>query len=252
MPEAIYKFTQTSSLADVKKIHDDIVDSYLESLVKFHSRINKQSLEQILKIIPSQVGTQVKYTHLDTDRRIEITKRNLQILEKALLVHLICSSNASGLPLGASVSSKIFKPLFLDIGLMQNICGFDPRECINSNDLTNLYRGALAEQFVGQELLAAGGSENIRLFYWSRAQKSSSAEVDYVIVRDGKMYPIEVKSGPSGRLKSMHLFLDEHPHAEKGIVLSSDIYEQQSVERLRFLPLYSRFVTPAFLNLNGV
>lgn len=248
MPEAIFKYTQTNSFTDVKKVHNDIVDSYLESLVKYHSRINRQSLEQILKIIPSQVGRQVKYTYLDNERRIEVIKRNLQILEKALLVHLIHSSDASGLPLGASVSFKIFKPLFLDIGLMQNICGFDPRECINSHNLTNIYRGAIAEQFIGQELLAAGGSENIKLYYWSRAKKSSSAEVDYIIVRDGKLYPIEVKSGPSGRLKSMHLFLDEHPHSEKGIVLSSDIYEQQTFERLRFLPLYSRFAVPSFVN----
>lgn len=97
MPEAIFKFTQTNSFTDVKKVHNDIVDSYLESLVKYHSRINRQSLKQILKIIPSQVGRQVKYTYLDNERRIEVIKRNLQILEKALLVHLIHSAIFSGI-----------------------------------------------------------------------------------------------------------------------------------------------------------
>jgi len=70
-------------------------------------------------------------------------------------------------------------------------------------DLLNIYRGAMAEQFVGQEL-SISQKENI--YYWSRRAKSSSAEVDFVVTIDGRIYPVEVKSGSSGRLKSLHLF----------------------------------------------
>jgi hypothetical protein len=48
-------------------------------------------------------------------------------------------------------------------------------ETINAADLTSVYRGAVAEQYVGQELLASGGSENSKLYYWSRMKKGSTA-----------------------------------------------------------------------------
>ncbi|HNW83223.1 MAG TPA: ATP-binding protein [bacterium] len=243
MPEAVKKFVETGSASAVKKVHDDIIYSYIQSLVKYDSKTDIESLEQIIKVIPSKVGHQIKYTHLDPVRRIEVTKTSLNILEKAQLVNLIHSTTVSGLPLGADISSKIFKPLFLDIGLMQSVCGIDPKESITAADLNNVYKGAVAEQFVGQELLAAGGSENNKLYYWSRQKKSSSSEVDFVFVRNGKIYPIEVKSGSKGRMKSMHIFLEEHPEIEKGFVLSSTFSENQLVDKMVFAPIYSELVS---------
>jgi predicted AAA+ superfamily ATPase len=239
MPEAVKRFIETGSAASVKEVHDDIIHSYIQSLAKYNSKVNIESIEQILRVIPSKVGSQIKYTRLDPDRRIEVTKTSLNILEKALLVNLIHSSSVSGLPLGAESSSKIFKPLFLDIGLMQSVCGIDPKESITATDLNNVYKGAIAEQFVGQELLAAGGSENHKLYYWNRSKKSSTAEVDFVFVRNSTIYPVEVKSGAKGRMKSMHLFLEEHPEIKKGFVLSSTFSQHQLVENIVFAPIYS-------------
>jgi len=90
-------------------------------------------------------------------------------------------------------------------------------------------------------MLASGGSENFKLYYWSRAKKSSSAEVDYLYVKNGQIFPLEVKSGPAGKLKSMHIFLKEHPGVEKGYVMSSGLFEQQKAENLLFMPVYTRF-----------
>ncbi|MBM4310897.1 MAG: DUF4143 domain-containing protein [Deltaproteobacteria bacterium] len=238
MPQAVQAFIATGSLTEVKKIHDDILQSYVQSLVKYNAKAHIESLEYVMTTVPAQVGSQIKYTHLDRDRRIEVTKTSLKILEKALLVHVIHSTHASGLPLGAGAHAKIFKPLFLDIGLMQHICGLDPKESLSAADLTGIYRGAIAEQFVGQELLAAGGSENNKLYYWSRLKKGSSAEVDFVIARNGKIIPIEVKSGSAGRMRSLHVFFAENPHVEKGYVLSSTTHERQVVDKCLFLPLY--------------
>ena len=195
-----------------------------------------------MRSLPSHVGSQIKYTRLDPERRIEKTKTSLQILERALLLHMIKSSDATGLPLNANVSSKVMKPLFLDVGLMQYNCGIQPSDILKAKDLSNVYRGALAEQFVGQELLAAGGSENFKLFYWSRAKKSSSAEVDYLYVKNSRIFPIEVKSGPAGKLKSLHLFINEHPSVEKGYVMSPVVFERQDVDKFMFIPVYTRFV----------
>ena len=242
MPEAVKRYSRTGSLTQSFTVHEEIYQSYLQSLGKYKTRADIDSLDHLMRSLPSHVGSQIKYTRLDPERRIEKTKTSLQILERALLLHIVKSSDATGLPLNANVSSKVMKPLFLDVGLMQYNCGIQPSDILKAKDLSNVYRGALAEQFVGQELLAAGGSENFKLFYWSRAKKSSSAEVDYLYVKNSRIFPIEVKSGPAGKLKSLHLFINEHPSVEKGYVMSPVVFERQDVDKFMFIPVYTRFV----------
>lgn len=194
-----------------------------------------------MRTIPSFIGNQIKYTRLDPERRIEKTKISLQILEKALILQIIRSSNANNLPLGAGVSNKKMKPLFLDIGLVQYNCGISAADIIKAKDLSHIYRGALAEQFVGQEMVAAGGSETRKMYYWARDKKSSSAEVDYLYVHEGSIFPIEVKSGPKGKLKSLHIFMQEHPDIKTGYVMSPIVFGKQRVDNITFIPVYTRF-----------
>ena len=241
MPEAVKRYCKTRSLKDIADVHGEIFQSYLQSLVKYNRRADIDSLDHLMRALPAHVGSQIKYTRLDPERRIEKTKKSLQILERALVFNRIKSSDASGLPLNVTASPKVMKPLFLDIGLMQYHCGINPLDVLQAPDLSRVYQGALAEQFVGQELLAAGGSENFKLFYWSRAKKSSSAEVDYLYVQDGKIVPIEVKSGPAGKLKSLHIFLNERPHVDRGVVMSPAVFEKQYVDKLLFVPVYTGF-----------
>lgn len=238
MPEAVKMFIETGSYNEVRQIHEDMVISFVQSLAKYNTRTDIESIEQVMRTVSSNVGQQVKYTRLDPDRRVEVIKKSVNILEKALIIHPVRAVDVSGLPLGAHISSKVFKSLFLDIGLMQSICGLDPLQSIDATDLTSVYKGSLAEQFVGQELLAAGGSESNKVFYWNRAKKSSTAEVDFVIVRNGEIFPIEVKSGPSGKMKSMHLLLKEYPEISKGFVLSSKKHDEQRLDNMKFYPMY--------------
>jgi uncharacterized protein len=76
------------------------------------------------------------------------------------------------------------------------------------------------------------------LFYWSREARSSQAEVDYLVVRNGRIHPVEVKSGRGGQLRSLHLFLQTYPHCGEGLVFSSAPHGNQPDQRLRFIPLY--------------
>jgi Holliday junction resolvase-like predicted endonuclease len=70
--------------------------------------------------------------------------------------------------------------------------------------------GAAVEQVVGQHLLHAGPFwEKPELFYWAREKPTSTAEVDYVIVCGGRIVPVEVKAGKTGRLRSLWQFVDE-------------------------------------------
>lgn len=93
----------------------------------------------------------------------------------------------------------------------------------------------MAEQFVGQELMAAGQDE---LYYWAREAKSSTAEVDFLITVEGRIHPVEVKSGAAGRLRSLHLLLESHPNCSHGLAFSCPPYAELPEQKLIFLPLY--------------
>ena len=76
--------------------------------------------------------------------------------------------------------------------------------------------------------------------YWSRAgeARGSSAEVDYLVAMDGRIVPIEVKSGPAGKLRSLHLLLREHPQCAPGFVLSEAPFAELPEQGLVFVPIY--------------
>ena len=126
-----------------------------------------------------------------------------------------------------------------DVGLMRYISGMPADREYAKTDLLAIYHGAMAEQFIGQEMVVSQSGSD--LYYWARQAKSSSAEVDYLAVLDGSIHPIEVKSGASGSLKSLHLFLSTYPQSGDGLVFSSRIYAELPKQKIRFMPLYSAY-----------
>ena len=240
MPEAISVYLINESLRDVASVHESLFYSLIQDISKYEKRLDNELIRQILQVIPQNISNVIKYTQLNVGSTLYKIKQVLSVLEKSLLVTRIHSSIASGLPLSCNINNNLFKLCFLDIGLMQFISGIRVLDVIQADDILSIYKGRLCEQFIGQELIAAGGSQNRQLFYWSRAKKSSSAEIDYLIVRNGIITPLEIKHGPSGRLKSLHLFLKEHPGIQYGIVLNSGNIGQ--IDNVFFTPLYSKIL----------
>jgi len=239
MPEAVAKYRRDQSLRNVEKAHKSLYDSYVQDLLKYEKNLGFDAITAILDAIPRQVGSQIKYSLLCEGRSVYKVKTSLHALEKALLVHPVRSSNAGGLPLGGEINRSVIKAVFLDIGLLQYIRGIPAISVLSAENLLDAYHGALCEQFVGQELVAAGGSQNGALYYWSRAAKNSSAEVDYLRVKNGIIFPIEIKKGPTGRLRSLHLLLKGHQNIPYGYVLNTG--NVGTVGRIHFRPLYTLF-----------
>ena len=111
-------------------------------------------------------------------------------------------------------------------------------------DILQINSGIIAEQFVGQELLAYMGKEDgNNLFSWVREEKSSSAEIDFLIAVGPQIVPIEVKSGAIGTLRSLKIFIDgknipfgvrisENPLSFSNRVLSIPFYMIEQLPRL--------------------
>ena len=235
MPECVKTWRDTTSLRTVAEVQTEILDSYRDDFAKYTPKTDPRCLETVLLSVAKSVGEQLKYTRLDEIHTGPTNRKSFDLLTKARIIHKISACNPSGLPLGATANPQKFKAAFLDIGLMQRLCQVPIDTEIRQTDLLAIYRGKLAEQFVAQEMLATGSGE---IFYWSRERRASNAEVDYLLVRNGRIYPVEVKSGAAGALRSLHLMLQTYPESPAGLVLSSRCYSQLPEQKLIFLPLY--------------
>ena len=235
MPAAVKAYAATGGLAASFAVQDDLVATYRADFGKYSSRANQACLEAVLTGAARAVGQPTKYRSLAPGFGDHPIRAAYDLLSTARVLRRVPSASPAGLPLGASASSRRFKTLLLDVGLMQRLSGAPPGLDVARDRLLALYAGALAEQFVGQELVASYG-EGVHC--WLRPAKSSSAEVDYLVASARRVVPIEVKSGPEGRLRSMHQLLKEYPRCAPGLVLSESPYAELPEQGLVFVPLY--------------
>jgi predicted AAA+ superfamily ATPase len=238
MPECVKAWLGSGSMADVFEIQADLAATYRQDFSKYAPHADKRALNNVLSAVAKRVGHQIKYTQLSDEFSGPTNKKAFDLLQLARVIHKISATSPASLPLEASASDKKFKALTVDIGLLHSLNDFRVGREYGKSDLLAIFDGALAEQFVGQELISCG-RENP--YYWSREAKSSSAEVDYLIVRKGRICPIEVKGGASGKLRSLHLLLQQFRGIEQAFVLSTAPFGTMPDQKLTFLPLYYAF-----------
>lgn len=210
MPAAVAEFLESKKLLRCQEVQTAILTTFRNDFGKYAKSTDHEKLQIIFTKAPGLIGQWIKYTKLDPDTPSRILKSALQKLCHAGLIILVYATSGAGLPFVTHMNEKKFKLLFLDIGLVKRACHLD-LEVLFNEDLFLINEGALAEQFVGQELLAYNGKEEMNsLFFWTREQKSSSAEVDYLIAIHSHIVPVEVKAGSAGSLRSLKLFLTEN------------------------------------------
>lgn len=245
MPECVKTYVETGSIAEVFTIQSDLIATFRQDFAKYAQYSDKRCLNTVLSSVAQQVGAQIKYSRLSEGFTNPTIKKAFELLETARLIRKVIASNPGGMPLGAGTNDKLFKAVTLDIGLMSNLCGLNIAKEFQQTDLLSIFRGALAEQFVGQELVASGSGD---LFYWSRQAKSSNAETDYLIEAGNGLVPVEVKSGPTGSLKSLHLLLNTYPNIQKAYVFSDARFGELPEQKILFIPLYFVASSVRFLN----
>jgi len=235
MPESINVFIETGSISNAFEVHKELITTFHDDFSKYAPYADKHCLSDVFKNVAKNIGHQIKYTRLSESFSSPTIKKAFETLLKAKIIKKIPSLSSITPPFNLNISLKKFKTLLLDIGLWQHLSGISDYLELTKSDLSNIYRGALAEQFAGQELICATDGET---FYWARDKKGSSAEIDYLVTIDGKPYPVEIKSGKAGSLKSMHMVLKNYPECPFGIVFSTRSFEKLAEQKLIFLPLY--------------
>ncbi|MCM2280464.1 MAG: DUF4143 domain-containing protein [Bdellovibrionaceae bacterium] len=210
MPEAVKIYVETKSYNEVRAVQRSIMQTYRDDFPKYSSHALSPRVDEILSRLPHVLGKKIKYTEISSDYQAREIKKVLALLKNARLIHFCYHTNATGLPLQAQADLEVYKVYFLDVGLLNYMMGVSWESLQTYNDSSLLTKGLVAEQFAAQHLAySQGGLEEPNLFYWLRDKKTQNAEVDFVLAHQGKVAPVEIKSGQGGKLKSLVQFIAE-------------------------------------------
>ncbi len=210
MPEAVAVHVERGHLLEVADVHASIVETYQDDFAKYARQSQLVRMQAVFRHVPANAGNKTKYSSVDSESQARDVKAAIDLLAKAGVIVKVHHSSACGLPLGAAINPKVFKLYFLDIGLMNSICGvrhLGAAPVINDRFVNE---GSVAEQLIAQHLLFWGPpNRSPELFYWLREARSRNAEVDFLVADSGGILPVEVKSGKSGTLRSLHYFVNK-------------------------------------------
>ncbi len=206
MPEAVAKWDASADWNEVGLVHESLQQAYLEDLLKYGVRTGTTILETVLAAAPNFYGSRFKLQELAVEWRSKALSEAMALLEKAMVLHRARPTYHMQLPLipRARAAHKLIP---LDMGLALSQWGVRPQH-LATTKVEGLLGGRVAEAFVGVQLLARNPHRSRDLHFWTRESKaSSSAEIDYLLPTENGVLPIEVKSGASGSLKSLHQYL---------------------------------------------
>lgn len=238
MPAVVSAFCNKGDIMECQRILSELVQSFRDDFAKYGRRVPAFRIDAVFQSVAEQGLGKFVYSRVSKETSAEQIRRALNTLILAGLVYPVTHTSANGIPLGAEINERYQRMIFLDTGLLQCVLGLDITELLNSEtDIKVVNRGAIAETFVGNEIVKSGTVyQRQQLYCWHREKSGSNAEVDYVVQTGGKIRPIEVKSGVKGSMQSMRYFLQQ-----KGISwgIRTSLENFSEYENIRVYPLYA-------------
>jgi len=188
MPKAVAAYAARENMREVRGIQNDILADYRDDFSKHISPLNTPKVEMIWNSIPRHLSKEKKkfvYKELKEGARAYSYEDAMNWLFATRLVYKVARTAENKLPLASYADDRTFKLYMLDIGHFNAKSGLDISVMINpSDELFGIFNGAMTEQFVMQELIAAGHTP----YYWGR--EKGEAEVDFVIQWRNELVPV--------------------------------------------------------------
>ena len=240
LPEAVKTYCEKQenlfqAFQGVRAVQKDLIDTYMADIAKHSGKVNAMHIERLWRNVPAQLarsmdGSASKFKFKDAVpgyRGYERLAAPISWLESAGLIIRTSLIENAVIPLGSNIKENRFKLYFLDVGLLGAIIHLSPKVLMDFD--FGSYKGYIAENFVAQELLAAGYQD---LFCW----EGRTSEVEFLIESGSQIIPIEVKSGNVTKSKSLTVYEGRY-HPERSIVFSGK--NVKSTNQRTYLPIYS-------------
>jgi uncharacterized protein len=212
MPEVVADYVTNKNLMALQPIYANLMQAYINDIEKY---AKNSSMVQVLRHCIGQIflnaGKRIAYTNFGASNyKAREIGEALQRLQRAMLLQLVFPFTNYTIP--TTINFRKHPKLFvLDTGLMNHLAGLQTK-LIGSEDITEIYAGQVMEQIVAQQIVSTFSNPLLQNQFWVNPKNGSDAELDFVLPYLGYLIPIEIKSGKSGKLKSLLQFMDGVPH----------------------------------------
>jgi len=237
MPAVVAKFIKKQDFLECQNMLNDILVSFYSDFAKYKKHIPAIRIKEVFESVAKQAEGKFIYERAAVQSSNRQIKDALELLIMAGLVYPVTHTAANGVPLGAEINPKIQRMFLFDTGLFQRMLGLNVSDILLSKDFKTINRGALAEMFVALEIVKSSSCYiPVNLYYWQREKSQSTAQIDFLVQKHGKIIPIEVKSGTQGAMQSLRLFMAKKD-IEKGIRTSLENFAHYN--NIDVYPLYA-------------
>lgn len=237
MPEVVKRDIGSGNLADLPKVYESIWATYKEDVEKYTSNsTERRVIKHVMDTAPLHLDQRIKFNNFgNSNYRSREVGEAMRNLDSAKIIQLIYPTTDMEPPIKPDIK-KFPRLQFLDTGLVNYTLGIQA-QLLGMDDLGNAFKGAMIPHLIAQELISLNTITNTKPHFWVREKKQSSSEVDLVYPYADKVIPIEIKSGATGTLKSLHQFMDRanHPYAIRIYAGEFKIHESTTTDGTRFL-----------------
>lgn len=231
MPEAVADYVNNTSIINIRKIQQDILDAYVLDFAKHAPANQVMKISAVWESIPSQLAKENKkfiFSAFGKSARGREYEAAIQWLADAGLIHKSYNISTPKLPLEGYSDKHVFKVFLLDVGLLAAMSKIPASAILEGEQLFAGFNGAFTENFMAQELASQHG----QIYYWTSEGK---AEIDFVLQHNLEVVPLEVKAGTSTHKKSLHAYSEKY---QPRIMARASLLNLKKDGKILNIPLY--------------
>jgi predicted AAA+ superfamily ATPase len=214
MPEVVNNYIKDKNISKLSKTYNRLWQSYKDDVVKYaRNESEKKVIRHVIDVAPFETD-RIKFEGFGkSNYRSREVGEALRALDLAKIIQLIYPTTNTEPPIIPDLKKRA-RLQFLDTGMLNQILLLQG-EMILLNDINDLHRGKIIQHLVCQEIISIHDEMPYKPHFWVREEKDSNSEVDIVYHFAKFIFPIEVKSGKQGTLRSLHQFVERtnHPYA---------------------------------------
>ena len=234
MPEVVQNFVNNGDFNQVRTIQKRILAAYERDFSKHIPANTVEKARMLWNSIPTQLAKENKkfiYNAIKKGSRAKEFETALTWLRNNGLVYQVHKITKPGLPISAYADLDAFKLFVLDVGLLGALSGLEAKTILGKYEIFQEFKGAIAEQYVLQQFKTI---DDMPIYYWTN--ETSRSEVDFIIQRESKVIPVEVKAATNLKARSLKIYMEQF---KPKLAVRTSLADYKKTENLVDIPLYA-------------
>jgi len=234
MPECVAKFIETGDYVLIRATQKLILDDYLDDMSKYNSKNEIKKTRLTYNSVTAQLSkknTRFQYKLIKSGGRAAEFENAIEWLSLSGIVTRVHALDTVKKPLDNYKNIDSFKIFVSDVGLLCAKNNVLANDVLYASSELNDFKGGMTENYVCSQLVCRG----YECYTWF---SEGEAEMDFVIQREGKIIPVEVKSADNSKAKSLSIYTGKFK-PEYAIKISANNFG--FANDIKTVPLYAAF-----------